>query len=82
MTFNGVLFKTINYIKIFIKHMLFSYVFWTIFGLTKLLDFIYIYIYTYIAKIFYSTRQNETTSVYNIDYLDFEGLAPLSKKKR
>ena len=48
MTFNGVLFKTINYIKIFIKHMLFSYVFWTIFGLTKLLDFIYIYIYIYI----------------------------------
>ena len=42
----------------------------------------YIYIYTYIAKIFYSTRQNETTLVYNIDYLDFEGLAPLSKKKR
>lgn len=45
MTFNGVLFKTINYIKIFIKHMLFSYVFWTIFGLTKLLDYIYIYIH-------------------------------------
>ena len=44
--------------------------------------YIYIYIYTYIAKIFYSTRQNETTLVYNIDYLDFEGLAPLSKKKR
>ena len=43
---------------------------------------LYIYIYTYIAKIFYSTRQNETTLVYNIDYLDFEGLAPLSKKKR
>ena len=80
MTFNGVLFKTINYIKIFIKHMLFSYVFWTIFGFTKLLDYIYLYIY--IAKIFYSTRQNETTLVYNIDYLDFEGLAPLSKKKR